>query len=86
MIKFSIAELKTNPHLERAFVSITGMSSYEATRCEYSPGEHCASIVGEGCRNEAVVRVGSRGQWRLCSSCAALPEFRKFHSRGALTL
>lgn len=55
-----------------------------AEQCEYDPAARRARYDGEGCTNEATVRVGANGKWHLCVSCAARPEFSKYRSRGPL--
>ena len=34
-----------------------------------------------GCQNPAEVLLGADGMCRLCESCAALPNFKRFRSR-----
>jgi hypothetical protein len=61
--------------------------------CEYDPergqpaelhsnGFGVASHVG--CQNQATVSVG-RGKWHLCGLCAALPVFKRYTSRVAIS-
>lgn len=51
--------------------------------CEYNPDEHRAVYGHEDHYHEApaVWIVGAKGQWRLCDSCAKLPEFRRYRKR-----
>jgi hypothetical protein len=55
--------------------------------CEWDPEESQPAryIPGTdqhwGCPNDAEIIVGAKGQWRLCESCAALPEFKRFRKR-----
>ena len=48
--------------------------------CEYNPAARRASHCTEH-HAVATTIVGANGKWRLCDSCAALPEFRRFRSR-----
>lgn len=34
-----------------------------------------------GCKNDAELLVGGNGAWRLCRSCARLPEFNQYRNR-----
>lgn len=63
---------------------MTGMSEFEATRCEWDPDRDEPSAIGGGCRNEAAVSVGSRTSIHLCASCAALPAFARYRKRRPL--
>jgi hypothetical protein len=62
----------------------TGMSHFEATRCEWDPVAREPSEIGKGCRRAATVSVGSRNSIHLCASCASLPEFRRYRVRRPL--
>jgi len=48
--------------------------------CEWNPAKSAAAF---GCEVHAAAEliVGADGQWRLCGSCAALPEFNRFKIR-----
>ena len=48
--------------------------------CEWNPEENRPSTEGE---HEVPVEVfvGARDLWRLCASCAALPEFERYRVR-----
>lgn len=48
--------------------------------CEYNPEEKRAAYEHE-VHASAVWIIGANGQWRLCDSCAALPEFKRFKKR-----
>lgn len=48
--------------------------------CEYNPEKKAAAFENE-VHAQATMIVGAKGQWRLCASCAALPEFRRFKTR-----
>lgn len=48
--------------------------------CEYNPNEHRACYENE-VHAPAEWIVGANGKWRLCSKCAALPEFKRFRVR-----
>lgn len=48
--------------------------------CEYNPEEKRAAYYNE-VHAEADYIVGYDGQWRLCASCVALPEFKRFRVR-----
>lgn len=48
--------------------------------CEYNPQTHSASYENE-VHASAELIVGASGQWRLCRSCAALPEFKRFKKK-----
>jgi hypothetical protein len=48
--------------------------------CEYNPAEKRAAYENEVHANADFV-VGANGLWRLCSSCAALPEFKRLKKR-----
>jgi len=52
--------------------------------CEYDPETKQAAYTGNN-HAIATVLVGSNGKWRLCESCAALPEFRRFTKRRTIT-
>ena len=57
--------------------------------CEWNPIAKTAAsamslVVPGDCPNEAAFVVGADGQWRLCASCAALPEFKRFRVRTAV--
>jgi hypothetical protein len=57
------------------------------SRCEYNPTLKVPALEPPGdtdCPNEATVVVGAKGQWHLCESCAALPDFKQFRKRGSL--
>lgn len=53
--------------------------------CEWSPtrGEACYDNDPHWLDDEIKAEwiVGAGGKWRLCSSCAALPEFKRFRKR-----
>lgn len=49
--------------------------------CEWYPDEGRAATSHDPVHGKAEVVVGARGQWHLCRSCAALPEFRRFRVR-----
>lgn len=57
------------------------------TRCEWNPAHHIPAwwpgLHGD-CLNDATVTLGAKGDWHLCASCAALPEFRRFKVRRKL--
>jgi 5-methylcytosine-specific restriction endonuclease McrA len=51
-----------------------------------NPHSHGVGSVGRwqgepGCPNPATLVLGSRGEWRLCESCADLPRFSRFKVR-----
>lgn len=48
--------------------------------CEWNPDEGRACYEDEA-HARAEVIVGANGRWRLCTSCAKLPEFRRFRVR-----
>lgn len=48
--------------------------------CEYNSKEQRTAYPGEE-HSEAEWLLGYKGQWRLCSKCAALPEFSHFKLR-----
>lgn len=48
--------------------------------CEYNPDEKRAAWENE-VHAQADFVVGANGQWRLCASCAALPEFKRYRKR-----
>lgn len=51
-----------------------------ADSCDWNPEEDRMALRGE--HHAAVeVIVGATGQWRLCASCAALPEFDRYRVR-----
>jgi hypothetical protein len=50
-------------------------------RCEWDPVRDSAAEEADGCPNEATLSVGADGNWHLCESCAALPEFDCFRKR-----
>jgi hypothetical protein len=48
--------------------------------CEYNPDQKRAAYDNE-VHAQAEFIVGSNGKWRLCASCASLPEFKKYSVR-----
>jgi hypothetical protein len=50
-------------------------------QCEFDPVSRAAKYEGEGCPNEAVISLGHNGEWHLCASCAAMPEFHRYRVR-----
>ena len=52
--------------------------------CEWDPAENRPAQSVDASHAEAAVFVGSRGEWHLCESCAALPRFAKYRKRVAL--
>jgi hypothetical protein len=52
--------------------------------CEWDPARNDAAYEGEGCRNEAELCVGAKGEWHLCRKCAALPRFKRLRARKPL--
>jgi len=68
-------------------VSLSQISDF----CEWNPKENCPSCYQKqnygdlvtywGCTNLADFVVGARGEWRLCKSCAALPQFKLYRKR-----
>jgi hypothetical protein len=51
-----------------------------ADPCEWNPVEGQPAYDNEVHARAAVI-VGANGKWRLCESCAALPEFAKYRKR-----
>jgi hypothetical protein len=55
--------------------------------CEWNPLKNCPATSRPdgsdraGCTREAIVSVGIKPNWHLCSQCADLPAFRKFRRR-----
>jgi hypothetical protein len=51
--------------------------------CEWDPETGTAALACDrhAMTTPATVIVGSNGAWRLCDSCAALPEFRRLRRR-----
>lgn len=63
--------------------------------CEWDPerGQPAAVVVvpvvptdwdrreRQGCTNRAMLSVGANGEWHLCDTCAALPDFKRFRRR-----
>lgn len=61
--------------------------------CEWNPAEGEPSTYAHingplpkkidyyGCQNTSTQIIGHNGKWRLCDSCAALPEFKKYRKR-----
>lgn len=51
--------------------------------CEWNPEEGRAAYDADKHyrKNRATVIVGADGDWRLCASCAELPEFKRFRRR-----
>jgi hypothetical protein len=49
--------------------------------CEWDPEENAPGYVGDAHNAPADVVVGSNGEWHLCSSCAALPRFKRYRKR-----
>lgn len=57
------------------------------SECEYNPVTHgpaCLPPLPGDCKNEADLMVGAKGEWHICATCAALPEFKKFRVRRPL--
>jgi hypothetical protein len=55
--------------------------------CEYNPvtrGPSCIPPLPGDCKNDATLMIGAKGEWHICASCAALPEFKKYRVRRAL--
>lgn len=48
--------------------------------CEYNPEAKRAAYENE-VHAQAELIVGANGKWRLCGSCAALPEFKRLRKR-----
>lgn len=48
--------------------------------CEYSPRDQRAAYEDEYHAHAEWI-IGRQGLWRLCDSCANLPEFKKFKVR-----
>lgn len=48
--------------------------------CEWNPQAARAAFESE-VHARADLIVGSNGKWRLCYSCAALPEFKRYTKR-----
>lgn len=48
--------------------------------CEYNPRERRAAYQNE-VHTTAELIVGANGKWRLCRTCAELPEFKKLRVR-----
>lgn len=68
--------------LDEAFKLMTGTSIFEASRCEWDPeNDQPSPELGGGCRNEATVVVGSKGEWHLCKSCAERDVFKRYRTR-----
>jgi hypothetical protein len=51
--------------------------------CEWDPGAARPARTGDAHYEQttADLRVGAGGEWRLCSSCAALPVFKRYRKR-----
>lgn len=50
-------------------------------QCEYAPSVERGRYEGadpEACPNEATLSVGTKDNWHLCASCAALPRFSRY--------
>lgn len=41
--------------------------------------------VRDGCEHQAVVRLGAKGDWHLCATCAELPRFRRYRVASRLS-
>lgn len=52
--------------------------------CEWNPDEKRAAYSNE-CHAAAEFIVGANGKWRLCATCAALPEFKVLRKRKPIT-
>lgn len=59
--------------------AILNMDRFEDP-CFYVPEKKRAAYWDE-VHAKATWIVGFRGKWRLCDSCAALPEFKKYRKR-----
>lgn len=61
------------------------MTEFDWALCEWDPvrNEPAGAVATAecGCRNKATVRVGAKGEWHLCASCARLPRFNKYKVR-----
>lgn len=51
--------------------------------CEWWPvGDRSATgRPGERCPNPATLSVGTKNNWHVCDSCAALPRFKRLRRR-----
>ncbi|MHA1828606.1 MAG: hypothetical protein ACTSX6_08160 [Candidatus Heimdallarchaeaceae archaeon] len=55
--------------------------------CEWNPYIKQAAMIRppnwetDGCKNEAVWKIGTSGQWRLCDKCANSKRFRDYKSK-----
>ncbi len=49
--------------------------------CEWDPETNGPSKITVPSHAAAELIVGAKGEWRLCRSCAALPQFGKFRKR-----
>lgn len=48
------------------------------TPCEWNPTLGRPAHVGDEPHGEAVVRVGGKGEWFLCTQCAAMKLFKRY--------
>lgn len=48
--------------------------------CEYNPRKRRSAYENE-VHAQAALIVGANGLWRLCESCAKLPEFNRYRNR-----
>ncbi len=49
--------------------------------CEWDPETNTPAKVTVPSHAQADLIVGANGEWRLCRSCAALPQFAKYRKR-----
>lgn len=56
----------------------------KASPCEWDPERNDKARSIDEAHAEATISVGANGQWHLCESCAALPEFKRFRKRTRL--
>lgn len=52
--------------------------------CEWNRVEQRPTRGDDAHQSEATIMVGAQGQWHLCDSCAALPEFKRYRVRKLL--
>lgn len=57
---------------------------FQADPCEWCPAADRPAHVSDQPHGDATVSLGEEGDWHLCESCAALPQFARFTVRKPL--
>lgn len=81
----AISEYGAAVHVQQVLDAIRSGAEYpiQSGGCEWNPDEKRPATADDKHYQTAaaVFIVGADGQWRLCSSCAALPHFGRYRTR-----